>query len=164
MSENRFFSEKITIISFILSVGIVYLHTPWYAHDTFWGTTFYRLIQSLLHCCVPCFFFISGYLYYRNYTPKEWKRKTTSRIKSLLIPYLIWCTGYGGIMYILTYTGLAHTDIVCKPHSEVILAILNADYCHLWFIRYLIIFSLFAPLFYYILINKALGVGGVLRV
>lgn len=44
---------------------------------------------------VPLFFFMSGYLYFisignDNFSFATWKKKTHNRIKSLVIPYLVW--------------------------------------------------------------------------
>ena len=50
------------------------------------------LIDYILKICVPGFFLISGFLFFRNgeFTWREYKGKMRSRVHTLLIPYLLW--------------------------------------------------------------------------
>lgn len=52
------------------------------------------LFQNVLtRLAVPLFFFISGYFYFfktENFDGAAWRKKTRSRVKTLLVPYLVW--------------------------------------------------------------------------
>lgn len=107
--ESRF-RNKITFIQFLLSVGIVYQHTAWnYKRNSILnvGQSF---LFFLIETCVPFFFMISGYLFFRTYNPSKAKIKIVSRIKTLLIPYLIWNLLYMIFVITLTKMGLIHNS------------------------------------------------------
>lgn len=61
--------------------------------------------------CVPYFFVISGFLFFRNFDMKMLAAKYRSRCKSILVPYLVWnvlynlafCLYYQTSAYIRTY-------------------------------------------------------------
>ena len=49
--------------------------------------------EGICRLAVPCFFFISGYLFFHQLQTWDWSvwtRKVKSRAKSLLLPYLLW--------------------------------------------------------------------------
>ena len=51
----------------------------------------------ITHIAVPLFFLISGFLFYQNIGSGEldiWKRKFSSRLRSLLLPYVLWIVLY----------------------------------------------------------------------
>lgn len=58
--------------------------------------------RIISHCAVPIFFLISGYLFFQGlheWDTKTWKRKIRSRVKTLLIPYILWILFF--ILFIL---------------------------------------------------------------
>ena len=87
--------NKIDLIRIILTIGIVSLHAT--ITDLATSTAAFDLITKVViivtKVCVPVFFVMSGYLYFRN-TPEDpssewfWK-KLRSRFFSLFIPYII---------------------------------------------------------------------------
>lgn len=82
------FSNKITVLSFILSISIVYIHSVWNVKNSL--LTIVRLcFFNLQNICVPMFFFISGYLFYRNFSMDKLNYKYKKRLKTLVVPYLI---------------------------------------------------------------------------
>lgn len=112
---------------------------------------------------VPGFFFISGYLFFLS--PKNYTQKITSRINTLLIPYLLWNTLLL-ILYIIAYIVGFPQDI----NGRNIVDYNIIDYirlfwdrgsydkgnfvpllCPLWYIRNLLIMSILSPLFYYLI-------------
>lgn len=49
--------------------------------------------EGVCRLAVPCFFFISGYLFFnhlQNWSWDEWIRKIKSRVRTLLLPYILW--------------------------------------------------------------------------
>lgn len=54
-----------------------------------WNIAFSRVT----HIAVPTFFLISGFLFFVNFQEWSWegyKKKMSSRVKTLLIPYVFW--------------------------------------------------------------------------
>lgn len=85
----------IDLLKVILTVGIVFRHAELVGlegrSEAFDGLT--RAMMFITSACVPLFYILSGFLYFRNVPQKAdagffWK-KTRSRLFSLVIPYLI---------------------------------------------------------------------------
>lgn len=93
--------DYITRLRFPLALGVVFIHSMGRASD--WthaselsALSFLKwLLSSFLPgAAVPLFFIIAGFLFFKNF-PEQWswgkyKDKLQSRIKTLLIPYLVW--------------------------------------------------------------------------
>lgn len=102
-----------------------------------WSTyEFLKLLvsQTLVKVAVPVFFMMSGYLFFSNV--KEWnfdvyKAKMLRRVKTLLLPYLIW-----NLMMVLKLKTFSWS-IFWEPANMP-----------LWFLRDLIIVSLLTPIIY----------------
>lgn len=85
-------------IKFILILGVVAAHSNVYADydapDAPLGLNIVEFFSDrLIKVCVPCFFILSGYLYFNNTTQfnkATYLSKTRRRIHTLLIPYLLW--------------------------------------------------------------------------
>lgn len=111
---------------------------------------------------VPGFFFISGILFYSS--KKSYLQKLHSRIKTLLVPYLVW-NALLLVIYLIAYSIGYPQDINGKNIEDYHLS----DYirlfwdrgsfdkgnftpilCPLWYIRNLLIMSVLSPLFYYL--------------
>ena len=93
-------SRKISILSFILFIGVMLIHTnnlEVYEINSN-GFDFLAAVESGLSgissSCVPIFFFISGFLFFRNFQISMLLDKYQSRIKSIVIPYIVWNTLY----------------------------------------------------------------------
>lgn len=106
----------------------------------------------------PVFFMISGYLFFRTYSPSKAKMKIVSRMRTLLIPYLIWNTLYALFIIGLTRLGLIHNSTIDGDIGGILLQLINAEFSPLWFVKYLMVFSLIAPFFYYLLRRKIVGI------
>lgn len=66
----------------------------------------FELTETLIWVSVPIFFFISGYLFFKEGTLDYdlYKKKITKRIHSLVIPYILWNAIYFIIIAILQLT------------------------------------------------------------
>lgn len=113
---NKYLSYKILFFNFILSVLIVLLHsnckvTLGWNNDGTNLSNFIELLTTYISCighiAVPMFYIISAYLFYHNIsTLKDTLSKIKKRIKTLLIPYLLWNTflyPFFGLFYILLF-------------------------------------------------------------
>ena len=133
------------------------------------------LSESLFCLCVPIFFIIFGYLFFINidqFTKSVYYEKLHRRLHSLLIPYLVWNT----IVFLLYYLG--SMTIAPMPSGKAATSFTFSDFIWsfwnighvygdasftglvldipLWYVRDLLLISLFSPLLY-ILLRKTKG-------
>ncbi len=154
-------SRSINIAKSILLAGVVMIHSNPLQHDVSDSVAVnftFDSIGTLLSFCVPYFFIISGYLFYANitdFTYDIYKRKLQSRLYSIVIPYILWCTIYGIVRFFkakyLGYDG----DGICDNGAFSITGFIKGYWNTgdgypmgfvLWFLRNLIIFQLLTPL------------------
>lgn len=127
-----------------------------------WNTyEFLRLLisQTLVKVAMPVFFIMSGFLFFANvdvWNFKVYETKMWRRIKTLLIPYLIWnllmaikLKTFSWSMF-WVYWAPAGSQIDWFGQEQLMTAPANMP---LWFLRDLMIVSLLTPIIY-ILIRK----------
>ena len=160
-------SEAIKWLRFPLIFLIILLHC--YSVQKIDGNheiyqrTIYPFSLWLGETGVPAFFFISGYLFYISM--KRYGQKLKTRFHTLFIPYLLWNLILLSIYIILYAIGYPQ-----KINGKSMVDYSIIDYlrlfwdrgsyddgnfvpllCPLWYIRNLIIMSIFSPLFYIII-------------
>ena len=108
-------------------------------------------VTILTDMAVPTFFCISSFLYFQNWQPSRalYIRKIRSRVKSLLIPYLLY-----NILFYVYYLIKAYAfhlpvpkDIPIAPWDALVCIVSSVPDGPLWFIRELLVFVVTAPLF-----------------
>lgn len=170
MKEQQF-RNKITWFTFGFSLFVVWVHS--YNAELYLGKTagmeavyrFQHLIgEGIGQVAVPGFFMISAYLFYRNFTWDKLMAKWNSRIKSVLVPFIVW-----NFIYYLGYVIGSRlpwmTDVVGKgviPFNlpAAVDAVINYTYNYVfWYLYQLILLILLAPVIYGVLKNKAVGIG-----
>lgn len=155
--------DVIRQLRFPMIVLVTYAHSYGSVADGFfllssdWNTyEFLKLLisQTLAKVAVPVFFIISGYLFFANV--KEWnlsvyKEKMFRRVKTLLIPYLIWnllmaikLKSFSWSLF-WVYWFPAGIQIDWLGNEQLMTAPANMP---LWFLRDLIIVSLLTPIIY----------------
>lgn len=100
------FNTKVSVLSFALCCGVVSQHVKWICRDYEWLNVLQSFWFFIVETCVPFFFMISGYLFFRTYQSCKWREKLQSRVKSLLVPYLLWNIFYAVVMISLQKVGL----------------------------------------------------------
>lgn len=144
------------LLKVFLTIGIVFRHAELVGMEGRSGAFDFltRGMMLITEACVPLFFIISGFLYFRNVPKKAgvdffWK-KTRNRFFTLLIPYLI-ANAFAFVCYWLAHrfapdmiSGFFGDDWN-KPLFIFWTGPVNMS---LWFIRDLIIACLVAPLIY----------------
>lgn len=163
---DRFFKKK-TVVCFFLSILVCLIHVHSFDGYTYTGTlghflTFFKdiVLTGFTGVAIRLFFVISGVLFYRNYTLKKTLEKYKSRVKSLLIPYLCWCTIYTVVILAIGKTPMGSWIAIDSTFSvaNVFQGIfLNYYYKSFWFVFDLIIFTMLCPGFYFCLKNKIIG-------
>ena len=174
MEKNRIttqFSHKVTIVSFILAVFVMYIHAKNTAYYSFQGvdaTPIYTLNQILSETFgrigVPFFFIQSGYWMFRfdiqQADIEDWKQKLKKKIKTLIVPYLLW-NAYSIVVFMILANlpgrpfykedvQVANLSLQ-RLYEGLILNRYNLPY---WFMRDLIIITFLSPLLSFFLKKK----------
>ena len=164
---DKYISNKIKNVSLFMTFFVVLLHSNNLeaAKDIVSVNSIVQnfIGQGIVRIAVPTFFLISGYLFFYNFTPtmEKWKYKFKSRFHSLFIPYVIWCTGWLVILYVveLVPAGRAlFSDRIIADYSLKELFVNTYIYplpYQFWYIRSLMLDVILAPVFYYVI--KSLG-------
>lgn len=166
---NPEFSKKLKILSFISIIGVLVAHS-YFVENNAWEIN--AFIQDWIGCqivrfCIPLFFFISGYLFFRETKDgggiQKILRKMRTRSHSLILPYLLW-----NLLFFLSIIFLQLIpDIGSKINSDFLTLLQTKSIpelflfifwepaaFHLWFLQYLILFVLFCPIFYVLFHSK----------
>ena len=130
----------------------------------FYGWTF--VCSHLCAMALPAFFLVSGYLMFRNFSFSAWPEKMFRRLKRLFVPYLVW-----NVTFVVVY--LAFAKFVPRFQDRVVMFGLNSFWgCFskvlsftvapidgpLWFIRALLILSLFSPVIWILVKRRIKGI------
>ena len=159
-------SNRLNILKYIAIIFVVYIHAYSvdvnFAKETgslpWWLLFFENLIsQTITRCGVPLFFLISSVLLFK--THRNYKATIKGKIKSLLIPYLIWNSFWIFVFAVLQnlsftahYFSGNNTPILDSSFSEWLALYgigLNLPYPQdypLWFMRDLMLVTLFFPI------------------
>ena len=195
-------SESIDILRFPLAIMVIFIHEnpnvinlidadfSLLSGHGFYNMTGILLSHVLTHIAVPTFFFISGFLFFINFQSWSWnvyKKKIRSRVKSLIIPYIIW----NSISFILTLSVMIAGGIIKGNPFYNVLALLSKKSWHifydcnewgttrtnwlgenlrmtgpydfpLWFLRDLIVVTILTPIIYYAIKKLKLLIIGIL--
>ena len=93
-------SETIDWLRPVMAFMVICLHAQLFYVDEQWSMNGGVFNVFVIYLCkvicpvaVPTFFFISGYLFYKGLQKWDygiWKSKMVKRIKTLLVPFVIW--------------------------------------------------------------------------
>lgn len=160
ISEQKF-RNKITIITFICSLFVIWIHTSnleVYGIDSNSEGVAYltyileQIFGKVIIFATPMFFFVSGFLFFRYYELSKTINKYKSRIISIIIPYTVWNTIYYLFFVIVTnipaLSGFANASTYVFSLSNWINALWVNEYYTLWFLKNLIIYIIASPLIY----------------
>lgn len=164
-------------------VGIVMIHCHIEADSLPGGSYVVDLLNGgFCRACVPLFFIISGYLFFRTdtFNRTTYISQLRKRVPTVLVPYLLW-----NILALIWYVMVSRGAIVAKIPTDNIFKFLQyifwdqlgepcsfyyeppttpVDY-PLWYLRDLIVMSIISPLFYVLLKGrKGIWVLGALLV
>lgn len=159
--QEKNYRNKITVLSFVLSILVVTIHA--------YNLNVYSINSGLLYwiekyentfatISVPTFFALSAFLFFQNYTPDKLLSKWKSRVFSVLIPYLLW----NGIAY-LFYQGISILPFVNNNLNQSVAPFSILDFLKeiiigghnvTWFLQNLMVYMVVTPLLYWILKYK----------
>lgn len=163
--KDTYVRNKISSLTFMLSIAIVIYHSDckramhYISMDMLYYLT--EFCSAVLNFAVPCFFLISSFLFYRNFTLYKYKKKVYSRFFSLCIPYVFW-----NFFYCLIFVSLSSIPFLYGKFNSVVMlsplknlyGILNSDFTPLWFVKDLIIYVLISPIIYVLIKRKIFGI------
>lgn len=159
-------SERIFNLSFFMAVCIVWQHSrlPLIEGVPSYFSTLAKW-NNMGSCVVPVFFFISGYFFFRNFKINAYVSKLKSRVRTLLVPYLLWnilsaIFWYIGILVFGTKCVTDHVSF--NSVSDVVLGIVGSQYSILWFVGILFVYVVLTPVIYYMVNDKRRGIVCVL--
>ncbi len=165
-NNSELFSSTVTVTSFILTVLVIWIHavdpalsagTSPYGPGSFSAAVQGFLGAGLGQIAVPGFFCMSGYLFFRGcgtdrllgkeFYFEKWKK----RIRTLVIPYLLWNLIYYGI-----YLAAGRA----KPEPGVLLeAVFNYRFNPVfWYLKELILLTVLTPVFFLLLRDRRFSV------
>lgn len=156
------------MVVFIHTVPNVSLPIP----IEFSSAGFYAWITELIshnigRLAVPMFFVISGYFFFNKTSVNDWSvavygKLLHKRIRTLLLPYILWNTIYWGLVYLKNVCSLSlysyEQDILSS--SWYSLFIDGPVVYPLWYLRDLIVMCLISPIIFIVL--RYLRIIGVL--
>ena len=137
--------DAMNVLKILMAFGIVYIHVKPpqiqadYAHnDPLFAYIHGFITEVLLRSCVPTFFLISGYLFFRDGINVDYYKKIGTRLKRYIPPYLIWNSIFLIIFFNVDYSFFDIINLYIKP--------INFP---LWFIRNLIAITICTPIIGY---------------
>ena len=167
MSTQSHFRNKVTLLSFLCSLCVIIGHaenTEVYGLNEqsagFAGFVyaFEKFTFETVKLSIPIFFMISGYLFFRNYTLAKTKEKYVSRFRSVVIPYIFWCTFYYLVFIVLGRLPGIGSQMNSAPKELSLIGWIRcftvSEYYSFWFLKNLILFILVHPLIYVLLLNR----------
>ena len=161
--KEKDFRNQIYWLTFLFSLLVVWGHS--YNAELYLGQTKQgEAINQLEHMigdrlgqiAVPAFFMLSAYLFYRGFTREKLWTKWISRIRSILVPYIVWNTiyylGYVIASRIPWLTGVVGKGVIPLRLDAAVDAILNYRYNYVfWYLYQLILLIALAPALYTVL-------------
>lgn len=163
---NNYFSRKVSLVYLICTLFVVMIHANnldlfsakgiQLPHYIIFLENF--ITDNLCRIAVPMFMFLSAFLLYSNLIWNNVLDKMKRRIRTLLIPYLMWNTVYMIVFYFLSYLPFINQarfqlslDIII---NSIFFYAFNSAY---WFMFQLIIYVALCPFIYLIMKNKNIG-------
>lgn len=186
--NDSLLSRTISYLRFPLIVGVVFIHSNMLVvniqgtiirYDKWPLVSFViNLFSSVFaDICVPLFFFFSGFLFFYNseFSKNIYISKIKKRVKSLLVPYLIWNFVAFIVLLIQVHPRIIHYFPLLNDYRVDITSFLSSFWITnlpismsgpanpintpLWFIRDLIVLVILSPMIWWLI--KRIKLGGL---
>lgn len=123
---------------------------------------FEKYALNIFDVSVSLFFALSGFLFYQNLSRDNLKTKLLSRVRSLVVPFVVWnVIGFVYFQLLSLFPGLRQYyggQITSFSVSGFLNAIVNCEYNLVtWFLKTLIIYTFILPIFYPLFKNKRMA-------
>ncbi|MCR4629967.1 MAG: acyltransferase [Clostridium sp.] len=161
------FQRKVTWLSFLCCVLVIWNHAgnadlflPGQGTNGFLWRFEYEYAYSVIRADIPFFLMISGYRFFRGFELKKLPGKWFRRVRSLLVPYLLWNLLYyaadaaaSRIPLLSEITG--RTGIPVTAEEIIRAAVFFTHNPVFWFMFQLILLVILAPVIWIFLRSKA---------
>lgn len=165
--DKKLIYDVVTWIRVPLMILVIFVHCPYefypqydfnapFLSESGIFTAIGKFTSIFAHCGVPCFFIISGYLFFRNINQFDSQQifgKYKKRVPTLLVPYLFWNT----IVFLWNFLISYRHENIGGLSQDCLYNIFIADkntgtpaYLILWYVRNLIAMVLLSPLFLFL--------------
>lgn len=177
MQEEKLQYDVISFLRFPLIVFVVFIHINYVLlNNSLSSLRIFSYVSDFFssqisQCALPAFFFISGFLFFREgmFGKRLFISKLRKRVKTLLVPYLLWNALYLMLLFVLQtiqpgFTLAIKKQLIDLPWYDWLLAFWNislingtADSSYgpiviqFWFIRDLMIIALTAPIIWFLI-------------
>lgn len=160
---TRYLSNKLRVVSFVQICMVVLLHAQIFQLSPHGISEFVQhlITGRITRIAVPFFFVISGFLFAYTIDERQKtesiKRKITKRVRTLLIPYIVWSITCLLLVCILQFlwpsiTGTSKLIVNYNFNDYIKEIIISPSIAYqLWFIRDLFIVSFFAPVLIFLI-------------
>lgn len=171
-NQSSLLSRTVSFLRFPMIFFILYLHVTvrGWSDGHMVGTESFEcyeavrffFVESVSRIFVPCFFFISGFLffYYSDFNRAVYCRKMRRRFRTWVVPYLFW-NSFVIVLYLLGQNFVPELmsgqfgDFGEFSVKEWLMCFWNIHggfpiNLPLWFLRDLIVLSVFSPLVYFV--------------
>ncbi len=173
---NGAFWQKKEVVSFCLSILVFFVHISTFFNYrnidrlSLPAVHFWKYVSKCMTgFAVPLFFIISGAVFFRDYEKGSYLPKLKNRLRSLLIPYLVWNTLCMLFDLICSYTPISDyflgRQLFVPTAGNIFKAIFHYG-CNLpfWFLFALMFFVLISPLIDILMRNKFVGIAVIASV
>lgn len=164
MEISTYNSRKIAVLNTVAILLVLLLHSYYMETANYSMAQWVQLFtgtSGLSGVAVPLFYFMSGLLFYKNVTcMKDCLTGIRKRVRSLLVPYILW-----NIIFVCWYVVLhltpgvsqfVNSDMLC--HFSIVHPLESLEYLlvkpagfQLWFLRDLMVYVAFTPLLWILL-------------
>ncbi len=159
--DNSLFSQSfLNLVPWVCALMVVLIHQYNIAESTALGFSarvegFFS--HGICTAAVPMFFFMSGYLFYRNLpTVNAVFHKQKKRAGSVLMPFLAWSASYYAFFALLSKVMPGELQkAVDLSLFGIVKGIIFYEYTFpMWYMFQLCVFILLAPILFYVLKNR----------
>lgn len=161
MTISKYNSQKISILSFVAIYFVLVIHANYESSilkPLSSALQYFTGAAGMSVAAVPLFYFISGVLFYKGVnTIGDCLPQMRKRVKSLLVPYIIWniifVSWYVVLKYIPGVSVFVNSDVLSnidfhKPWDTLAYLFLEPAGFQLWFLRDLILYVALSPIIY----------------
>ncbi len=157
---KRELSEKIPVISFIMMCEVMLYHCESPADelarnatDLWWNQQITNIITGhLAMLCMSWFFGITAFLLFRNLNYQNLGTKLFSRVKTLLVPYVLW-----QIIYIIKSVFQGYSWTFQQMFAQTFLLRVWPPLQPFWYVYAVFLLSLISPVFLMLYHNEKAG-------
>ena len=154
------YSEKIPVIQFLMLLEVMLYHLelmpvkePINAFDLWLNELNFNIIWGeLTQLCMSWFFGITGFLLFRNLRFQNLGSKLLSRVKTLLVPYTLWC-----LLYVVKSIFQGNSWTLRQVFEQTFLLRVWPPLPSFWYIYAVFLFSLLSPVFLVLFRNEKTG-------